>query len=288
MAAPHVAGAATLLWGFSTSSTYLDIKDALLNGVDPIPALTGMTTTGGRLNVFKSLQLVASPLVVSTSPSGNVPPPVDHVRVTFNEPMNPDTFTPDLVAFSGPDGAIAVAGVTPVDGSNNTQFDVGFDSQAGLGDYTMVIGPGIMDNFGHSAPQYTAYFTMVSGGGAPYDGGGHLPFVTPSPLGGAGAAQRGTPISGVGSAPGLSGQLGADRFAAGFASMAQPSFAGAGTAGAESVQPPSDQNDLVFSPNQGDRRTVAISTLRGQGQPHGSDAFDPFAGPAGADNWWWV
>jgi hypothetical protein len=348
---------------------------------------------------------------------------VDHVRVTFNESMNPDTFTPDLVAFTGPGGAIAVAGVTPVDGSNNTQFDVGFDTQTVLGDYTMVIGPGIMDPFGQSAPQYTAQFTITNeamrnggfetgnftawtvfdpsgfvvvntvnphtgnyaaqiasvgvdgsitqtiattpgqhytfsfwhtsdgltpndfsalfggvpvysvtnegahgyvqetfdvvatgtstdvqfkarndlgydylddvsvtagGGGAPYGGGGHLPFVTPSPLGGAGAAQRGAPISGVGSAAGLSGQLGADRFAVGFASIVQPSFAGAGTAGAESVQPPFSHNDLLTSPNQTDRWRTASSMSRVQGPSHASDGSDPFADPTGADNWWWV
>jgi hypothetical protein len=110
---------------------------------------------------------------------------------------------------------------------------------------------------------------MVGGGGAPY----------------AGAAQRGTPISGLGSAAGLSGQLGADRFAAGFASIAQPSFAGAGTASAESVQPAFSHNDLLTSPNHADRWWTANSTSRVQGP---SDGSDPFADPTGADNWWWV
>jgi hypothetical protein len=124
---------------------------------------------------------------------------------------------------------------------------------------------------------------------SPHGGGSHLPFVTPSPLGGAGAAQRGTPISGLGSAAGLSGQLGADRFAAGFASIAQPSFAGAGTAGgAESVQPAFSHNDLLTSSNQGDRWRTAISTSGVQGPSHASDGSDPFADPTGADNWWWV
>jgi subtilisin family serine protease len=60
MSTPHVAGAATLLWGHSPNSSYQDIKSALLNGVDKIPSLTGKVITGGRLNVFHSLQLLDS------------------------------------------------------------------------------------------------------------------------------------------------------------------------------------------------------------------------------------
>jgi subtilisin family serine protease len=58
MSTPHVAGAATLLWGYSLSATYLDIKNALMGGVDVIPALEGRTITGGRLNIYHSLQLL--------------------------------------------------------------------------------------------------------------------------------------------------------------------------------------------------------------------------------------
>ena len=106
---------------------------------------------------------------------------------------------------------------------------------------------------------------------------------------GTSGAQTGAPISGVGSAPGLSGELGADRFAAaGFASIAQPSFAGAGTAGAESVQPAFSHNDLLTSPTQGDRWRTASSTSQVQRPSHASDGSDPFADPTGADNWWWV
>jgi subtilisin family serine protease len=58
MATPHVAGAAALLWGTLPSANYLEITNALLNGVDPIASLSGRTTTGGRLDVFHSLQLL--------------------------------------------------------------------------------------------------------------------------------------------------------------------------------------------------------------------------------------
>jgi subtilisin family serine protease/protocatechuate 3,4-dioxygenase beta subunit len=73
MATPHVAGAATLLWGYSPNSTYLDIKNALLAGVDHIASLQGRTTTGGRLNVFHSLQQLVTSIrgVVYNDLNGN-------------------------------------------------------------------------------------------------------------------------------------------------------------------------------------------------------------------------
>ncbi|MGE4489816.1 MAG: S8 family serine peptidase, partial [Kiritimatiellales bacterium] len=52
MAAPHVAGAAALLWGANSGLGCLDVKAAIINSTDKIPALTGKTLSGGRLNVY--------------------------------------------------------------------------------------------------------------------------------------------------------------------------------------------------------------------------------------------
>jgi subtilisin family serine protease len=56
MACPHVAGAAALLWSKNPSWTYKQVKAALLNSVDPLPALANKTVTGGRLNILKALR----------------------------------------------------------------------------------------------------------------------------------------------------------------------------------------------------------------------------------------
>ncbi|WP_292295054.1 hypothetical protein, partial [Marivita sp.] len=40
--------------------TPLQVKDALLAGVDPVPALDGKTVTGGRLNAAGALQAAAA------------------------------------------------------------------------------------------------------------------------------------------------------------------------------------------------------------------------------------
>jgi serine protease len=55
MAAPHVAGACALVWSRFPNATNLEIKQILLNSVDPIPALAGKCVTGGRLNLRKAL-----------------------------------------------------------------------------------------------------------------------------------------------------------------------------------------------------------------------------------------
>lgn len=56
MAAPHVAGVATLVATAYPDSTNQEIKDRILQGVDPIPGLSGLVATGGRLNAAKALE----------------------------------------------------------------------------------------------------------------------------------------------------------------------------------------------------------------------------------------
>jgi subtilisin family serine protease len=55
MATPHVAGVAGLLSADAPSLTPVQVKDRLLLGADPVPALSGRWVTGGRLNAFESL-----------------------------------------------------------------------------------------------------------------------------------------------------------------------------------------------------------------------------------------
>jgi len=58
MAAPHVAGAAALVWSQNPSMTYAQVKDILMKSVDVMPAFQGKTVSGGRLNVAKAVQMV--------------------------------------------------------------------------------------------------------------------------------------------------------------------------------------------------------------------------------------
>ena len=64
MATPHVSGAAALVLS-ACSLTTAGLKAAILNGVDPIPAMAGITTTGGRLNVYNAIRSCAAGSTVS-------------------------------------------------------------------------------------------------------------------------------------------------------------------------------------------------------------------------------
>jgi len=75
MATPHVSGAAALVWGQNPSLTHYQVRDRLLMSVDPIPALNGLTVTGGRLNVLNALQVQNDP----TPPS-----PISDLAVVSN------------------------------------------------------------------------------------------------------------------------------------------------------------------------------------------------------------
>lgn len=69
MAAPHVAGAAALLYAARPSLSALEAKNALLGSGDPVPALAGRTVTGRRLNAFSALASLSRPTVTTTAGS---------------------------------------------------------------------------------------------------------------------------------------------------------------------------------------------------------------------------
>jgi Bacterial Ig-like domain len=97
---------------------------------------------------------IQGPKIIASTPAGKLFGPVSSIQVTFNEPVDPVTFTSNSIfAFKGPQGFINITTITPVAGSNNTQFDVGFLPQGTAGVYTMLIGPGIQDLAGHQMDQ---------------------------------------------------------------------------------------------------------------------------------------
>jgi subtilisin family serine protease len=69
MATPHVSGVAALLYAHFPGITTDEVKCRILDNVDPIPALNGITVTGGRLNAFKAL---STPCGAPDSVSGDV------------------------------------------------------------------------------------------------------------------------------------------------------------------------------------------------------------------------
>lgn len=78
VAAAHVSGAAALVWNRFPALTHHQLKARITSSVDQLPAFTGTTISGGRLNVANALtelRLTATPV------SGTVP-----LSVTFTAP----------------------------------------------------------------------------------------------------------------------------------------------------------------------------------------------------------
>lgn len=57
MATPHVAGAAALIWEDNPILTHRQVIDRIKQGVSPITSMSGITVTGGKLNVRQSILL---------------------------------------------------------------------------------------------------------------------------------------------------------------------------------------------------------------------------------------
>ena len=70
MATPHVAGAAGIIKAQYPGLSALGIKSMILDGVDPIPSMEGITVTGGRLNVYNSLNYVSDDITPPSAVSG--------------------------------------------------------------------------------------------------------------------------------------------------------------------------------------------------------------------------
>ncbi len=184
---PFVTGAISLIWDQNPSWTYQQVLAKLRSSVDPIASMAGKTTTGGRLNVAKALDaiavspppvvvpppatvpppvvvppappppvvpvLVSGPQVISSLFSGSVPSSYDRVRFTFNTRINAATITPSDASLTGPGGAIPIRAITPVAGTNDTQFEATFDAQTTPGSYTFAIGPDLFDMAAHRMDQ---------------------------------------------------------------------------------------------------------------------------------------
>ena len=56
MATPHVTGAAALVWSLVPGATVAEVRQALLDGADPVASLAGSIATGGRLDVERVME----------------------------------------------------------------------------------------------------------------------------------------------------------------------------------------------------------------------------------------
>ena len=90
MATPHVAGAAALLMASHPNASLGEVKTAIMHGVDPVPGLSSITSSGGRLNLSSALTLMGliGPSVTSIDPTGTVNDlNVGRITIRFSEPI---------------------------------------------------------------------------------------------------------------------------------------------------------------------------------------------------------
>jgi len=86
MASPHVAGAAALLKSQNPTWTHGQVRQRILDTVDPISALAGVTVTGGRLDLGSAADTGASPPPPDPDPEPE-PPPTATTYASTNVPI---------------------------------------------------------------------------------------------------------------------------------------------------------------------------------------------------------
>lgn len=103
MAAPHVTGAAALLWSKTADLTMSGVKAAILGTVDKIPAAEGKTVTGGRLNAAHAM-CFSAPQAGDIDCSSTVDLADLVIALQVMAAQTPDFCSPCIAAGTDPDG----------------------------------------------------------------------------------------------------------------------------------------------------------------------------------------
>jgi hypothetical protein len=90
-------------------------------------------------------------MVIAQSPSGQINRFVSHVDVTFNQPVDPGTFTNTDLVLTTPSGSIPASQITLASGGGST-WRIGFPTQTANGDYSLTVGPHVANLFGQEMP----------------------------------------------------------------------------------------------------------------------------------------
>jgi subtilisin family serine protease len=95
MATPHVAGAAALILS-KCALTPVELKQNLMDTVDPVASMEGKTVTGGRLNVAKAIQTCSGIVPPTPTPVTPTPTPVTPTPTPVTPTPTPVTPTPTI------------------------------------------------------------------------------------------------------------------------------------------------------------------------------------------------
>ncbi len=95
MAAPHVTGAAALLFSMKPAASVTEVRQALIGSVDQVSSLTGITASGGRLDASAAVDLFDA-----------VPPPAPALSTNPSSPASNNQ--PRLIGSAQPGTSIDV------------------------------------------------------------------------------------------------------------------------------------------------------------------------------------
>jgi subtilisin family serine protease/subtilisin-like proprotein convertase family protein len=122
---------------------------------------------GDRVTEYETTFKIASaaptpPHVVSATAGGPTAYSLATIRVTFNQPINPTTFTAADLGLLGPAGRVAIKSVTPVWGTSDQAFDVTFATQTAPGAYTLYVGANARTMAGARVTAYQTTFKVAA------------------------------------------------------------------------------------------------------------------------------
>jgi hypothetical protein len=122
------------------------------------PTLLGSTGT-----VYAAAMSSLPPLaMLSAAPNGGLPRPwADYIDLTFNEAVDPSTFSAADVALTTPGGAAMPAGQLTLQNLGGTRWRIGFPRQSAIGSYQYTVGPALANLLEiPMAAAYTGGFTV--------------------------------------------------------------------------------------------------------------------------------
>jgi len=101
MAAPHVTGAAALIWSVCPSLSDMQVKDIIMRTVDPLPTLSGCCLSGGRLNLHTAILETEAAWIDFMPDAGSTSPgQANQVDVIFDANRPVGTYHGQIIVYS--------------------------------------------------------------------------------------------------------------------------------------------------------------------------------------------
>jgi hypothetical protein len=125
-----------------------------------VSAAGGIGASPGQTGSIYYASTPVAPHVVSSTPAGALNSAVSSFAIQFSTAVNPASVSAASVTLAAPDGVavsnLVARAISPYD------YQVTFPQQIAPGDYTIIVGPQVLDLFGQPMSQvYTSSFSIV-------------------------------------------------------------------------------------------------------------------------------